>query len=698
MLFGAAYYHEYQPFERLEQDVALMRDCSFSVVRVGESSWSSWEPSDNRFDLKWMERILDALHKANIGAILGTPTYAIPPWLARKYPEIMAERRTGEPIPYGGRQNVDFSHPAFRFYAERIIREIVGAFAEHPAVIGYQLDNETGLELLYNRGVFEGFVEYLQSRYESVTEVNQRWGLTYWSHRLSSWADLWRPDGNTVPGYDLEWRRYQATLTREFLSWQASLVKSLARPDQFVTQCFVGGHGRPAADRFLAGMALDVASENPYFAMQDQMTLPDVEGESLSGGVPSFCLETGVWSVFMKADMAWATRQQNFIVTETNALSIGLSHENFPAWDGQWRLIAYALVARGAQGVCYWHFHTSHTGREIYWQGILNHDLEPNRCYWELARVGEEFGALGSVIDGLKPDANVGLIYSYDSRYALAFQPPLRVPNSGRPDERSYERIFNAYYRAFFEAGAQLRIFSEDDAWDAMNIVVVPALYICKDDVAERMLDYAHSGGHLVLSFRSGYANGDGGARANTAPGLFRDAVGASYQEYANVTRCVPVDVGGGVEDGARMGGCEWVDGLIADEATVIAGYKHPHYGRFAGATTHEFGSGRVTYVGTMPTPAFGRWLAGEVLGYSGVRVGWPGQCESVRVDSALTSDGRRLWFVGNWSWTVTDVPAAMDLEDALSAGQFGLGENVPLGPWEVRILLESEPDGVRQG
>jgi beta-galactosidase len=44
---------------------------------------------------------------------------------------------------YGPRQKMDFLNPNYRKYAERIIRQIAGHFKDHPAVIGYQIDNET---------------------------------------------------------------------------------------------------------------------------------------------------------------------------------------------------------------------------------------------------------------------------------------------------------------------------------------------------------------------------------------------------------------------------------------------------------------------------------------------------------------------------------------------------------------------------
>ena len=119
ILFGAAYYYEYGPADRLDVDLDLMRDAHVSVIRVGESVWSTWEPEDGIFDLDWLQPVLDGAHARGISVILGTPTYAVPMWLARRYPEIAAERATGERIGWGARQEVDFTHAAFRFQIGR---------------------------------------------------------------------------------------------------------------------------------------------------------------------------------------------------------------------------------------------------------------------------------------------------------------------------------------------------------------------------------------------------------------------------------------------------------------------------------------------------------------------------------------------------------------------------------------------------
>jgi hypothetical protein len=61
ILYGASYYQEYMPYEQLD-DVALMKRAGVSVVRVGESTWSLWEPQEGRFEHAWMDRVIDAIH------------------------------------------------------------------------------------------------------------------------------------------------------------------------------------------------------------------------------------------------------------------------------------------------------------------------------------------------------------------------------------------------------------------------------------------------------------------------------------------------------------------------------------------------------------------------------------------------------------------------------------------------------------
>ena len=66
VLYGASYYHEYMPYDRLEKDIELMQQAGITVVRLGESPWTSWDPREGEFEFAWMQRILDCLNGAGI--------------------------------------------------------------------------------------------------------------------------------------------------------------------------------------------------------------------------------------------------------------------------------------------------------------------------------------------------------------------------------------------------------------------------------------------------------------------------------------------------------------------------------------------------------------------------------------------------------------------------------------------------------
>jgi beta-galactosidase len=687
VLFGAAYYHEYQPSPRLEQDLDLMAEAGFSVIRVGESTWTTWEPEDGRFEVDWLQPVVDGAHERGISTILGTPTYAVPPWLARKYPEIAGERGTGQRIPWGARQEVDFTHPAFLFHAERVVRAVVGRYADHPGVIGFQVDNEPGLELLHNRGIFESFVDDLRRTYGDVETLNREWGLVYWSHRLSTWHDLWTPDGNSAPQYDLAWRRFQARLTSEFIAWQAGIVREYAREDQFVTTCLA--YARPAIDDPALTGPLDVTAGNPYYAMQDALALP------WTAGAPQGWTTSGTWSVLQSADRMYSSKQAPFLVTETNAGAIGGPAANFPAYDGQWRQVAWAMVARGAQMIEYWHWHTLHYGTETYWIGILPHDQQPGRVYEQLAQLGSELRTAGDVVAGLTPDAQVGLLWSNASKWGLTFQPSLA--HGAEPDPRSYEHVVEAFYRGAFDAGVGVRILHDvqvvdlDPAQlaDELPVLLVPALYVATDTLLDWLRAYADAGGHLVLGPRTAYADHEARARLEPKPARLAEAAGVGYQEFTNLGAPVTVHgTGAGLELPAGVTATGWVDFLVPRGADVLAEYDDPHLSRWAAVTTAADGRGRVTTVGTVPDDAFARSLLSWLVPAGDD--GWRALAtQPVTVLSATSGAGRRLRFLHNWSWEPTTVAAPVAVTDALSGTALAAGDDIELGAWDVRVLVE---------
>ncbi|MFI6277639.1 beta-galactosidase [Streptomyces sp. NPDC050988] len=704
VLFGAAYYHEYQPAyhaesapdEQLKSDLDLMAAAHFSVIRVGESVWSTWEPTNGRFELDWLQPVLDGAHERGISVILGTPTYAVPPWLARQYPEIAGERPTGQRIGWGARQEADFTHPAFRFHAERVIRKIVARYAGHPAVIGFQVDNEPGLHLLHNHGVFQRFVDHLRDRYGDVETLNREWGLVYWSHRLSTWADLWTPDGNAQPQYDVAWREFQARQVTEFIGRQADIVREYARPEQFVTTCISYTRDAVADDEL--SDRLDIASGNPYYDMQDGLLLPDPTPEDHEQKWKT----TGVWSMYQTADWMYSSRQEPFLVTETNANSIGMAWDNRPGYDGQWRQAAWAQVARGARMIEYWQWQTLRFGAETYWGGVLPHTGRPGRTYAEIARLGAEFETAGPLVAGIEPDADITMVYSTPSKWLMQKHPPLATADGG-PDAAAYHRIFDPFYRGAFDTGRQARIVHARQLHDPRGeregltaeegarrhpVLVVPALYVVDDTTLDWLAAYAHAGGHLVLGPRTAYADHEARARQEAAPGRLADAAGVTYDEFSNLPQDVPLRTAPGdpLELSPNATATRWADGLTVIDADVLATYDHPHFGRWPAVTTRRHGEGRVTCVGTVPGRDLARALA--VWMAPAPRSAWRDLPASVTATTGTSPDGRRVHIVHNWAWQPVGVASPVDLSDALDGTPVPAGTALRLGAWDVRVLV----------
>src|ERR1700710_2019306 len=166
LLYGVAYYDEYMPYDRLDKDVAMMKAAGINVVRIAESTWSTEEPQEGVYDFGHIDRVLNAMHKAGISVIVGTPTYAVPTWLVKKYPDVLATTSRGQ-NQYGARQNMDITNEHFRFYAEQVIRKILEHVKDHPAIIGYQVDNETKSYNTSGPNVQRQFVQYMKGKYKS---------------------------------------------------------------------------------------------------------------------------------------------------------------------------------------------------------------------------------------------------------------------------------------------------------------------------------------------------------------------------------------------------------------------------------------------------------------------------------------------------------------------------------------------------
>jgi beta-galactosidase len=678
ILYGVAYYNEYMPADlqpgRLEKDVALMKAAGISAVRMGESTWSLWEPTEGHFEYAWMDRVVEAMGKAGIKVIMGTPTYSIPTWMAHAHPEILARPLGGASVGYGMRQNMDFDNPKFRFYAERVVSNLVSHYKDNPAVIGWQIDNETGAYGASNPDVFAGFVEHLKQKFGTTDALNRAWFLNYWGEDVNDWADMPTRDNATSTSYKLEWTRWQQIRVTNYLAWQAGLVRKYRRPDQFVTQDF-GSMMKSDVDEPGVAAALDVVANNPYHGSQEHLD--------------------GAWQA-LQGDFSRSLKHANFLVTETNAQTLGWdSAGQFPPYDGQLRLDVYTDVSSGANMVEYWHWHSIHAGQETYWKGVLSHDLQPNRAYAEVTRIAHELQKVGPELANMTIQNRVAILYSVDSSNGISFMPyesqgsAWWVPGKA---SGSYNAVLSQLHRSLYRAnvGADF-VFSNVTAAELSQykLLIVPCLYVADDALLKKIADYVHGGGHVLMTFKSGFTNENSAVRWELAPGPLRSAAGFTYQEFSNLEQPLalrddPFHVG----EENKVG--SWAEFLQLETAKPLAVYDHPFFGRWPAVTSNSFGSGTLIYEGTVLSDKLQQAIVLDALRGVGLTGADQQVPSSVRVKHGISRDGRNLHYYLNYS----NSPAALNYSytagtDLLSGQSLAQGQQITLAPWDLVIAKE---------
>jgi len=682
VLYGAAYYNEYMPGDqnaRLEKDVELMKAAGLNVVRMGESTWSLWEPEDGHFEYAWMDHIVDAMSKAGIKVILGTPTYSIPAWMYHEHPEILADRTPqgpfgGQPEPgtYGIRQNMDTDSPAYRFYAERLIRHIVAHYKDNPDVIGWQIDNETSSYEAANHDVFVGFQHYLEKKFHTPEELSKAWFLNYWGENIHTWEDLPRRDGTISTSYKLEWTRWSQMRVTDFLHWQAALVRECASPRQFVTTDF-GGMMRHDVNEEAVATALDIPADNIYHGTQDHY----------DGSIQS-----------IQGDFSRSIKRGNFLVTETNAQTIGWSSEGqFPPYDGQLREDVYTHLSNGANMVEYWHWASIAAGQETYWKGILSHDLEPNRAYAEMSRTAHELEKIGSRLVDLKIKPEVAILWSRDSANAISFMPyggPVPSWTWTRQPE-GYDSLVQQIHHALYDLNVSSDfVFPETQDFSAYKVLIVPALYISDDALLQRISDYVKSGGHVVMTFKSGFANENSAVRWVRAPGPLREAAGFSYQESSNLEKPMALK-GDPFHAGTDNKVSYWAEFLMPEHARPVAFYDHPFFGKWPAITENTYGSGTLLYEGTYLSDALQKAVLRDVLQKAGLTGPDQQQPAPVHIQHGVNRQGKRIHYYFNYSANeVKAVYSNGSGTNLLDGKALPKGSALTLAPWDLAIVEEN--------
>lgn len=572
MYIGVDYYPEHWPRKRWPVDAALMRKAGFNVVRLAEFNWVNMEPAEGVYDFSLLDEVLPLLDKHGIKAILCTPTAAMPAWVARTYPETLAQQRDGTRITWGVRKNNCFSSGTYRLLSERITRAMAQHCANAPNVIGWQTDNEFGHPFCYCATCRAAFQMWLQQRYGSLDELNRAWGTHFWGHRIQDWAEITIPDdaGTHNPSACLDWQRFFSWQNVRFHREQAAILRAHC-PHHFITHNFMG-----------------LFKELDYYDLAREVDFVSWDNYPV-WGTPEVRYDAAI-----AADVMRGLKQRNFWVMEQTAGPCGWGVFSRNVRPGELRSIALQQTAHGADGMLWFRWRTCTAGREQYWHGLLGHDGQPGRRYREAAQTARELHALAPLLEETTVTADVAIVYDYDSLWALRIQP-------GYP-ENDYQKVIGRYYRALFRAGINVDMVPRNADLTRYKLVLIPDLYVLPDDDAERLVTYVQRGGVLLADGRTGVKDATNLCHARTLPGLLAPALGITIEEYEAIPHGSSYHVSGTPAFPGEFSAVHYADWVQPVCAAVLASYADWHMRGYAAVTRHTYDRGIGWYVGTVMT------------------------------------------------------------------------------------------------
>ena len=681
LYFGAAYYSEYLPYDRVEKDMEMMEKAGMNVIRIAESTWSTLEPQEGVYDFTHIDRMLNAAACHHISVIVGTPTYAVPTWLVKKYPDILAITQNGRER-YGHRQNMDITNPDYLSHAERVIRVLMEHVKDVPHVIGYQLDNETKSYGTAGPRVQAMFVDYLKEKFPDIDEFNHEFGLDYWSNRVNDWEDFPDVRGTINQSLAAEFYKFQRSLVTKFLSWQADIVREYKRDDQFITQNFdfdwtthsVGYQSQ--VDQYDAARCMTVAGADIYHPSNEELT----------GAEITVC-----------GNISRSLKKDNYLILETEAQGL----TPWLPYPGQLRLQAYSHIANGSNSVMYWHWHSIHNAIESYWKGVLSHDFSENETYREAVITGNEWKKIGSHLKNLKKENKIAIMLDNASLTGFTQFP---LENAGANGYNTVMRWFSdALYRLNIEYDM---ISSKERDFSSYECLIVPALYSAPESLLLALDSYVRNGGHLITTFRSGFSDEYLKIYPDMQPHILHECLGLHYDQFTHPHHVDIVPVQSDVMAAAQehfshpddsafsltSSSCEWMELITCDTAVPVLKYSHPAYERYAAAAKNQYGNGSTLYFGTMFE---NDELLESVLlsflhetGFSGGDLSSDAPHYPLIVKRGINDSGKELCYYLNYSKDPVSVThRGKDGIELVSETSIVCGDKIDLGGWGVAVV-----------
>jgi beta-galactosidase len=591
-LYGVVYYPEQWPEARWDVDLSCIAATGMNVVRMGEGAWSFWEPEENVYDFSLFDRALALCTKHGLKAIMGTPTYTPPAWLTERYPEVLRASFDGKRLTHGSRRHYNYTSPIYWKKSEEIVSALAGHYHDHPAVIGWQIDNELNCHVDDSFAPTDhlAFRSWCKERYGTLQKLNEAWGTAFWSQTYSDWEQIWLPRPTATyqnPTLLLDFYRFSSDITIRFAAMQFQILKSIA-PDQFVTHNAFQSMTNVDLHK-LTEEAVDYLSYDSYpeFKVSNPRLPKDFRDRS-EGRL--LCKIRGVSRKFVVLE------QQSGPSGQIGGILNGNPDYLHPTpKPGQMRLWCWNSIAHGADGLLFFRWRSLPYGSEAHWNGLLLHD---ERIIWRLQEaetLGKEIGRLAPALLGTNCVSQAAIIYNFENESHSRIE-QFTGQNRDTSELGVYQALADRHLLPDFRA---LSSVSDVQALALYKVVFFPHAHILTVSDIKVLEEYVEQGGTLIFGCWSGYRDKNHWCYDAAGRAFYEAFVGVRVEDFT----VVPSDERSEIRFESSAGPIEapiFNEVLTVDGAGVspLAWYTASYYAGKPAVTLSRNGKGRVIHFG----------------------------------------------------------------------------------------------------
>ena len=557
----------YQPVDRspeqIRKDIGLMKDAGFTMVRMGDLSWDSFEPSEGEFTFAWFDDILTQMHAAGIKVILDISGLPAPIWLHSKYPSVNIVNQYGQMLYPADRYMEDISDPIYREQVVRFADALTKHYAHNPALAAIGYDNEIGNGFMsYSAGDRQRFIDWLKVKYGTIANLNKAWATQRWSRRLNTFDQVELPygDGPGPPERNLDLRRFWSDET-------ISVLEDLEKVRE-----------RNAPDLPAASNLWDTASRKGFDYLSSYKNYVTYGTEGFYPGNP---LDATLGVLLTKGDLPTPTWYNEFVTGGPG---------NYGGPKGIIRMWAYLGLIDYGQTFLAWTFNTHQGGEEQALFGLLDHDGTPSWKYEEFKQIAAEFSKLQHLGFPRYHKPDVAIAYSFDS--LIASHPP-GTNNSARDYfTTSYHDQVASALEPFFDDNIDAALINIAHSKLDYKLLVVPADYVMDAASADAILSYVQDGGTVVMTAFSAKVDEHSQWFDTPLPGRLSDVFGIRTSQFYRPHVLPEISLAGKPETAS----IDFYEVLEPRGAQTVASFTNTPE-QSPAITVHPYGKGRAIYV-----------------------------------------------------------------------------------------------------